>query len=174
MSRPSPPWATGMAEARKPSRPSSRQLSTGLAPAASYSAARGATLSRVMRAARSTTACCAGVSAATGPSSPSPAHLTSHPRWGHGGRRRIGRLRENYHLTEPRASDQPPQVGPWRQETDRPLARELSPHAALSRHRRTLGGDAAARAGLMELDHVAERVVHEDLLGLRADHAAGD
>src|SRR5690349_17498518 len=36
-----------------------------------------------------------------------------------------------------------------------------------------VAGDAAAGARLMQLDHVAERVVQEDLLRLGADHAAG-
>ena len=37
--------------------------------------------------------------------------------------------------------------------------------------RLAIPGDAAAGAGLVQLDHVAERIVHEDLLRLRADHA---
>src|SRR5438093_12285686 len=35
------------------------------------------------------------------------------------------------------------------------------------------GGDAAAGADLVQLDHVAEGVLHEDLLRLRADDALG-
>ena len=51
---------------------------------------------------------------------------------------------------------------------------------ALARHGRLGGGRvlprrllAAAGAGLVQLDQVAVRIVHEDLLELRADHATG-
>src|SRR6266404_7080757 len=110
MSSPSPPYAVGMHEARKPSRPSTRHESIGLAPAASYSAARGAMCSRVIRSTRSMTAF-------------------------------------------------------WAVRDIRPLAHALD--------RLAVAGDATAGAGLVQLDHVAERVVHEDLLRLRPHHAPG-
>src|SRR5213593_3635535 len=112
MSSPSPPYASGMAAARKPARQRSRQLSTGFWPAWSYSAARGAMRSRVSRSTRSTRLCGAGARAAT-----------------------------------------------------------ASAHAA---DRLARGGDAAAGADLVQLDHVAEGVLHEDLLRLRPDDALGE
>src|SRR5512143_1428460 len=109
MSSPSPPYATGMAAPRKPSRHRSRQLSTGFWAAASYSAARGPIRSRVSRSRRATRLACASVRVATG-----------------------------------------------------------SAHAA---DRLARGGDAAAGADLVQLDHVAEGVLQEELLGLGADDA---
>src|ERR1700730_11100050 len=127
MSSPSPPCAVGMHEARKPSRPRTRHESIGLAPAASYSAARGAMCSRVIRSTNSSKAFWDWGGGAA-PPPPSPPH----------------RFRVNRH---------------------RPLAHALD--------RLAVAGDAAAGAGLMQLDHVAERVVHEDLLRLRAHHTPG-
>src|SRR5881409_445623 len=112
MSSPSPPYASGMAAARKPARQRSPQLSTGFWAAWSYSAARGAMRSRVSRSTRSTRLCGAGARAAT-----------------------------------------------------------ASAHAA---DRLARGGDAAAGADVVQLDHVAEGVLHEDLLRLRPDDALGE
>src|SRR6266478_165957 len=127
MSRPSPPYAVGMHEARKPSRPSTRQLSIGFVPAASYSAARGAMCSRVSLDTNSSKA---------------------FFDWGGSDRR---------------SSPRPPHR--FRVSRHRPLAHALD--------RLAVAGDAAAGAGLVQLDHVAERVVHEDLLRLGAHHAPG-
>src|SRR6266853_5254851 len=110
MSRPSPPYAVGMHEARKPSRPSTRHESIGLAPAASYSAARGAICSRVSWSTRA-------------------------------------------------------RMAFWAVPAMRRLAHALD--------RLAVAGDATAGAGLVQLDHVAGRVVHEDLLRLGAHHAPG-
>src|SRR6266404_9882208 len=129
MSSPSPPYAVGMHEARKPSRASTRHESIGLTPAASYSAARGAMCSRVSRDTNS-----------------SKAFLD----WGG--------------ATAAPPPDPPTGFEPLLIRTGR-LAHALD--------RLAVAGDAAAGAGLVQLDHVAERVVHENLLRLRAHHAPG-
>src|SRR5512137_2524527 len=110
MSRPRPPYAVGIQDARKPSRPSTRHESIGLAPAASYSAARGAMCSRVSWSTRA-------------------------------------------------------RMAFWVVLDMCRLAHALD--------RLAMPGDAAAGARLVQLDHVAEGVVHEDLLRLGAHHPAG-